>query len=75
MNDDNLKTAAFVFQDEIDQWKLVEHRFDNVQAVRSCGSIVKHNSKDEARNMVKRQAVKALLRYYHEVEAGLENPY
>ena len=74
MTDDKLNTAAFVFFEEMEQWKRVEFRFDNVQAVRSCGEIFSCKSKDEATDLIKRRAVSALLRFYHEEMARNPHP-
>jgi len=66
VTDEKLGTAYFVMSNEGEQWKIVKHSFDNVHAVRSCGEIAGFNSEDDARDMVKRRCVSALLKYYHQ---------
>lgn len=64
--ENNLGTAAFVFEKELEAWKLVKFAFDNVVAVRSCGRMVKHGSEEGARDAIKREAARAILDFYHE---------
>ena len=65
MTDEQLRLAAFVFQDELEQWKLVKFRFDNVHAIRSCGEVHVCKDEDDARNIAKQRAAKQIIAHYH----------
>ena len=63
MTNENLDTSAFVFRDEMEHWKIVKFRFDNVFALRETGEHVHFDSEDDAVAHVRREAARALLKY------------
>jgi hypothetical protein len=72
MTDEQLGTAAFVFLEEMDSWKVVEFCHNNARAIRSDGTTQGFDSRERARDFVKSRAAQALLKYYHEVQAGVQ---
>ena len=73
MTQDNLDTIVFMFYDELEEWKIVKHAWNNVSALRSCGRLVKCESEDDAEAAIKRFAAQNLIRAYHMIQGKTDD--
>jgi hypothetical protein len=73
MTNDQLNTAAFVFLDELKQWKTVEFDHSNIWVIGAAGE--RHNFPDKFRSedFIKQQAARALIQFYH-AEMAKDSP-
>lgn len=62
-DDAELCTAEFVRQQEIDEWKIIDHSSSNLHAVRSCGRIEKFANRSDATDFVDARGIECLIKH------------